>query len=157
MLLHYNDVIMSAMAPEITSFMRVYSSIYSRRRSKIKWKLRVTGPSEGNSTVAVEFPAQMARNVENVSIWWRHHGLYQTEAVRWDDVLSRGILYTNTAVLILNTELIISIIIHVISPQWLLFHFVLVVKCLRNRSHEYVLNSRKSWKSLVWLHLSWIQ
>ena len=22
-----------------------------------------------------EFPAQMAGNAENVSIWWRHHGL----------------------------------------------------------------------------------
>ena len=23
-----------------------------------------------------EFPAQMAGNAENVSIWWRHHGLF---------------------------------------------------------------------------------
>ena len=28
----------------------------------------------GNSPVT-ESPAQMASNAENVSIWWRHHGL----------------------------------------------------------------------------------
>ena len=28
----------------------------------------------GNSQGTGEFPAQMASNVENVSIWWRHHG-----------------------------------------------------------------------------------
>ena len=28
---------------------------------------------EGNSPVTGEFPAQRDSNVENVSIWWRHH------------------------------------------------------------------------------------
>ena len=28
----------------------------------------------GNSSVTGEFPAQMAINAENVSIWWRHRG-----------------------------------------------------------------------------------
>ena len=36
-------------------------------------KLRVTGLCVGNSPVTGEFPAQMASNAENVSIWWRHH------------------------------------------------------------------------------------
>ena len=35
-------------------------------------KLRVIGLCEGNSSVTVEFPAQMASNAENVSKWWRH-------------------------------------------------------------------------------------
>ena len=34
----------------------------------------VTGLCAGNSPVTGEFPAQMASNVENGSIWWRHHG-----------------------------------------------------------------------------------
>ena len=38
-------------------------------------KLRVTGLCGGNSPVTGEFPAQMASNAENVSIWWRHHGI----------------------------------------------------------------------------------
>ena len=42
------------------------------RRSKKTSKLRVTGLCEGNSPVTGEFPAQMASNEENVSIWWRH-------------------------------------------------------------------------------------
>ena len=45
-----------------------------RRRSKKKSTLRVTGLCAWNSPGTVEFPAQMASNAENVSIWWRHHG-----------------------------------------------------------------------------------
>ena len=71
---HYDDVIMSGMAPQI-SFIIVYQTVYSRRRSKITSKLRVTGRA-GNSPVTGEFLAQRASNTENVSIWWRHHDLY---------------------------------------------------------------------------------
>ena len=39
---HYNDVIMSTMASQITSFTIVYSTVYSRHRSKKTSKLRVT-------------------------------------------------------------------------------------------------------------------
>ena len=46
-----------------------------RRRSKKTSKLRVTGLCVGNSPGTGEFPAQMASNAENVSIWWRHHGI----------------------------------------------------------------------------------
>ena len=44
-----------------------------RRRSKKTSKPRVTGLCAGNSPGTGEFPAQMASNAENVSIWWRHH------------------------------------------------------------------------------------
>ena len=44
-----------------------------RHRSKKTSKLRVTGLCAGNSPEAGEFPAHMASNAENVSIWWRHH------------------------------------------------------------------------------------
>ena len=43
------------------------------RTSKKTSKLRVTGLCAGNSPGTSEFPAQMASNAENVSIWWRHH------------------------------------------------------------------------------------
>ena len=46
-----------------------------RRRSKKASKLRVTGLCAGNSPGTCEFPAQTASNVENVLIWWRHHGI----------------------------------------------------------------------------------
>ena len=46
-----------------------------RRRSQETSKLRVTGLCAGNSPETGEFPAQKASNAENVSIWWRHHGL----------------------------------------------------------------------------------
>ena len=74
-LTHYNDIIMSAMASQITSLTIIYSTVYSRRRSKKTPKLRVTGLCEGNSPVTGEFPGQRASNAESVSIWWRHHVL----------------------------------------------------------------------------------
>ena len=43
------------------------------RKSKKTSKLRVTGLCVGNSPRTGEFPAQMASNAENISIWWRHH------------------------------------------------------------------------------------
>ena len=43
------------------------------QRSKKTSKLCVTGLCAGNSPGTSEFPAQMASNAENVSIWWRHH------------------------------------------------------------------------------------
>ena len=66
------DVTMGAITSQITSLTIVYSTIYSRRRSKKTSKLHVTGLCAENSPVAGEFPAQMASNAENVSIWWRH-------------------------------------------------------------------------------------
>ena len=44
-------------------------------RSKKTSKFRVTGLCAGNSPGTGEFPAQMASNAENVSIWWRHHAV----------------------------------------------------------------------------------
>ena len=50
-------------------------------RSKKTSKLRVTGLCVGNSPGTGEFPAQMASNAENVSIWWRHHALMRGTAL----------------------------------------------------------------------------
>ena len=51
---------MGAIASRITRLTIIYSIIQAQVKENIK--LRVTG----------EFPAQMASNAENVSIWWRH-------------------------------------------------------------------------------------
>ena len=72
---HYSDVIIGAMASQITSVAIVYSTVYSGRSKKTS-KLRVTGLCAGNSPATGEFPAQMASNAENVSIWWRHHNVH---------------------------------------------------------------------------------
>ena len=78
---HFNDVIMSAMAFQITSIMIVYSTVYSGRSKKTP-KLCVTDLCEGNSRVASEFPAQRTRNEENVSIW--HCDKTRFVAVKFD-------------------------------------------------------------------------
>ena len=64
---------MGAMASQITSLTVVYSTVYLGADQSQHQKLRVTGLCVGNSPVPGEFPAQMASNAENVSIWWRHH------------------------------------------------------------------------------------
>ena len=74
---HHNDVIMRAMASQITRFIQPWF----RRISKKTSKLHVTGLCEGNSPVTGEFPAQRASNAENVSIWWRHHVIHENV---WD-------------------------------------------------------------------------
>ena len=56
---------MGAIASQITSLTIVYSAVYSG-----------TDQSKHQSSAspgAGEFPAQMASNAENISIWWRHH------------------------------------------------------------------------------------
>ena len=66
---------MGAISSQITSLSIVYSTVYFKEPfiSKKTSKLRVTGLCAENSPVTGEFPAQMASNAENVSIWWRHH------------------------------------------------------------------------------------
>ena len=66
---------MGAIASQITSLATVYSTVYSSVDQRITSKLRVTGLCEGNSPVTDEFPAQMASNAENVSIWWCHYDI----------------------------------------------------------------------------------
>ena len=60
---HYSDVIMGAMAPQITGVPMVCLT------APRHW------PFWGESTGGRWFPSQRASNAENVSIWWRHHAL----------------------------------------------------------------------------------
>ena len=69
---HYSDVIIGAMASQITGVSIVYSAVCSSADEKIKaphhW------PLWGKSTDGWWIPLkQRASNAENVSIWWRHH------------------------------------------------------------------------------------
>ena len=71
---HYDDVIMSAIASQITSLTIVYPIVYSdadQRKIKAPRHWPLCGEFTGNG----EFPAQRASYAENVSIWWRHHDI----------------------------------------------------------------------------------
>ena len=59
---------MGAMASLITSLTSVYSTVHpgaDQRKYQSSASLAFVSPGE--------FPAQMASNAENVSIWWRYH------------------------------------------------------------------------------------
>ena len=66
--IHYNVVIMGAIASQITSLTIVYSTLYSdadQRKYQSSASLAfVRRPGE--------FPAQTDSNEESFSIWWRH-------------------------------------------------------------------------------------
>ena len=71
---YYSDVIMSTMAYQITIRTLVYSTVYSGAEQRKHQSSASLAFVRGiNSQVTGEFPAQMASNAENVSIWWRHH------------------------------------------------------------------------------------
>ena len=76
------------------------SSLFGRRSKKTS-KLRVTGLGARNSPGTSEFPAQMASNAENISIWWRHHD---------NEVCSAHITVFNPTTQLLNARQIIFII-----------------------------------------------
>ena len=77
------------------------------RRSKKTSKLCVTGPCEGNSSVTGEFPAQMASDAKNVSIWWRHHaGTYPCPVCH--DVAQSGCAFLDELALHPNNRKIVS-------------------------------------------------
>ena len=42
-----------------------------------------------------EFPAQMASNMENVSIWWRHHENQLSSQIEIDWIYNRNKLQSN--------------------------------------------------------------
>ena len=64
---------MGAIASQIISRPIVYSTLYSdadqRKRQSSAWLAFYVGNSPGTG----EFPAQMASDAENDSIWWRLH------------------------------------------------------------------------------------
>ena len=65
---------MSSIASQITSLTIVYSTVYSDAGQR-KHQSSASLAFAENSPIAREFPAQMASNAENVSIWWRHHDM----------------------------------------------------------------------------------
>ena len=66
---------MSAMASHITGLPIISSTVGSDADKKKTSKFSVTGLCAGISAVTGEFPVQKANNVENVSIWRRHHAV----------------------------------------------------------------------------------
>ena len=70
MSLAYHDVIMKMLVFH-------YSDVTMGAFIQVQIKENIKAPRHwlcaGNSPVTGEFPAQMANNAKNVSIWWRHH------------------------------------------------------------------------------------
>ena len=77
---------MDAMASQITSLTIVYSTVYSDVDQRKHQRSASLAFVRGNSPVTGEFPAQMASNAENVSIWCRHHELAQIQQPLKDSV-----------------------------------------------------------------------
>ena len=72
--LHYIDVIMGALACQITGLMIVYSTVYSGADQRKHQSPASLAFVRGIHQWPVNSPHR-ASNAENVSIWWRHHEL----------------------------------------------------------------------------------
>ena len=132
LLYYYNDVILGMIVSQITSLTIVYSAVYSdadQRKHQSSASLAICA---GNSPGTGEFPAQMARNAEIVSFWWRHH----TQADRSSaDTDYRIQIHSN--ICICNTHAYIcihrclytlaEIIMEIPSPKKCLFQFRLLI------------------------------
>ena len=70
---HYSDVIVGAMASQITNLKIVYLTVYSGV-DQIKHESSAQWPLCGEFTGERGIPRKNASNEENVSIWWRLHG-----------------------------------------------------------------------------------
>ena len=74
---HHSDVIMDVIASQITSLTIVYSTVYSsvdQRKCQSSASLAFVRRIHRSG----EFPAQIASNAKNVSIWWRHHVMFNS-------------------------------------------------------------------------------
>ena len=75
---------MSMMGSQINSLARLFTQLFIQGADQRNIKVPHQGPFEGNSPVTGEIPAQTASDVENVSIWWRHHELFTVMADNTD-------------------------------------------------------------------------
>ena len=108
-----------------------------RRRSKKTTKLCDTGLCAGNSPVTGEFPAQMASNAENVSIWWWRHQVLRFWRVgelqklvckrltQFDLVEPYGDKEMGGSTLARLMACFLTAPSHFLNPCWLLIHEVL--------------------------------
>ena len=112
-----------------------------RRRSKKTSKLRVTGRCSGNSPATGEFPAQMASNAENVSIWWRRHD-------NWDVPVGRlAITWTNAGFRIVHIFLMNQFQWFLIKRNQLLYENInLEESSSKWRSFCLFLNAPSGWR-----------
>ena len=69
---HYSDVMMGAMASQITSLgllIQPFIQVQIKQNIKVLHHWPLCGEFTGDRWI----PAQMASNAENVYTWWRHH------------------------------------------------------------------------------------
>ena len=92
--LYYSDVIMGAMASQITSLTIVYSTVCSGADQRKTSKLRVTGLCEGNSSVTGEFP---------------HKGPVTRKMFSFDDVIMESTLEQTTSIVTLGNITVVIV------------------------------------------------
>ena len=101
-----------------------------RRRSMKTSKLRVTDLCAG----AGEFPAQMASNAENVSIWWHHHGPWSN-----DENIDQYIPWIQFKIPNKSISSISHYVLHILLTAWVhIFHHHSEYFCLVHVGHRRV-------------------
>ena len=92
---HYNDIIMSTMASQITSLTIVYSTIYSSTAQRKHQSSASLAFARGIHRWPVNSPHKRAGNAGNDSIWWRHHE-HNTKPWEYSTLYIRDLIYKHT-------------------------------------------------------------
>ena len=74
--MHYCDVIIGAVASQITSLTIVYSTVYSDADQRKQQRSAALAFVRGSHRGPVNSPNRWPVTRKNVSIWWRHNGLH---------------------------------------------------------------------------------
>ena len=72
---HYSDVIMGAMASQMTNLTIVYSTVYTGADQRKHESSASLAFVRGIHRWPVNSPHKWPVTRKNISIWWRHHGL----------------------------------------------------------------------------------
>ena len=89
---HYSDVIMSAMASQITGISTVYTTVClgaDKRKHQSSVSLAFV---RGIHRWPVDSPSQRTSDAEKVSIWWHHHALSDPMMTQFTDEKGLGFI-----------------------------------------------------------------
>ena len=129
---HYNDVIMNAMASQVTSFRVVYSTVHSDADQRKHQSFASLAFVRGIHRWPVDSPHERPSNAENVSIWWRYHVClvyYKTDV--------------SSSIIAISEENNLRILILQIFPRVL--HFGCMCPEITYRGYGVVTNMQVNW------------
>ena len=113
---------MGGIASQITSLTVAFSTVYSDGDQRKHQSSALLAICAGNAPGTGEFPAQMASNAENASIWWRHH------------------VFRNGVAIIILILILLPLTSITLSKQWCIFKIFITQLIIWHMMYTQMLN-----------------